>query len=130
MYMRQSAYNEVGASGLDLSLSPQNQESLRLFAGVVGQASFRWADASLNPKFLAGWSHEFDDDPATIDGSFESTPGSQFHLVGPTLDTDHAVGGASFNYATRYWQAGLNLDAQVGSRTMDEAATVSLSSRF
>ncbi len=68
--------------------------------------------------------------PATIDGSFESTPGSRFHLVGPTLDTDRAIGGASVSYVFSNWQAGLNLDASRGQNSMTEAATISLSSRF
>jgi uncharacterized protein with beta-barrel porin domain len=130
MYVHQGAYNEFGAGGTNLSLDPQNQKSLRSFAGVLAQGAFKWNDGSLQPQLLAGWSHEFMTDPATIDGSFESTPGSRFHLVGPTLDSDRAIGGASVSYVFSNWQAGLNIDAARGQNSMTEAATLSISSRF
>jgi hypothetical protein len=130
MYIHQGAYKETGASGTSLSLDPQNQQSVRAFAGVLAQGAFRWNDGNVQPQLLAGWSHEFMAGPATIDGSFESTPGSRFHLVGPTLDSDRAIGGASLSYVFSNWQAGVNLDATRGENTMTEAATISLSSRF
>src|SRR6185312_9830632 len=76
LYLRESAYNEVGAGGIGLSLKSQNQSSVRTFAGVLGQGNYVWDTGTLQPQLLLGWSHEFLATPATIDGSFESTPGS------------------------------------------------------
>ena len=68
--------------------------------------------------------------PATIDGSFESTPGSPFHLVGPTLDTNRIIGGASFAYIVGNWSAGVSYDAAHSSGSLSQSATINISSRF
>jgi len=130
MYLSESPYNEVGGGGAGVSLKSQNQTSVRSFAGVIGQGSYRFNEGAFMPQLLAGWSHEFMNDPATIDGSFESSPGSPFHLVGPTLDTNKIVGGMSFGYVMRNWSAGFNYDASASSGALAQSATISLSSRF
>jgi hypothetical protein len=130
LYLRESAYNEAGAGGIGLSLKPQNQNSVRTFAGVLGQGNYLWDTGTLQPQLLVGWSHEFLNTPATIDGSFESTPGSPFHLVGPTLEPNKIIGGASFAYVVGNWSAGINYDAAASTGTLAQSATISLSSRF
>jgi uncharacterized protein YhjY with autotransporter beta-barrel domain len=130
LYLRESAYNEVGAGGIGLSLKPQNQNSVRTFAGVLGQGNYSWDTGTLQPQLLVGWSHEFLNTPATIDGSFEATPGSPFHLVGPTLEPNKIIGGASFAYVVGNWSAGINYDAAASTGTLAQSATISLSSRF
>ncbi len=130
LYTRESAYNENGAGGIGLSLKPTDQKSLRSFAGVLGQGTYVWDNGNLQPQLLVGWSHEFLNTPATIDGSFESTPGSPFHLVGPTLEPNKIIGGASFAYVLGNWSAGFNYDAAASSGTLAQSATISLSSRF
>jgi Autotransporter beta-domain len=129
-YLYESAYKEAGAKGLDLQLNAQSQDSVRSFAGVMAQSSFTWADGSVLPQFLAGWSHEFLSSPATINGSFEAAPGSPFRLVGPTVDTDRVIGGASVAYVFGNWSAGINYDAAASQGSMNQSATLSLSSRF
>jgi uncharacterized protein with beta-barrel porin domain len=94
LYMRESAYNEIGAGGIGLSLRQNAQKSARSFAGLLGQGTYAWDNGNLQPQLLVGWSHEFLNTPATIDGTFESTPGSPFHLVGPTLEPNKIIGGA------------------------------------
>jgi len=130
LYLTQSAYDEVSASGINLRLKSQNQQSVRAFAGILGQGSFEYDDGSFVPQLLAGWSQEFMNSPATIDGSFESAPGSPFHLVGPTLDSSRIVGGMSLAYVLRNWAAGLNVDASGNSGARTGSATFTLSSRF
>ena len=130
LYLRQGAYNEASAGGMNLSLNQQNQQSVRSFAGVLGQGSYVWDNGNFQPQLLVGWSHEFLNTPATIDGSFESTPGSPFHLVGPTLEPNKLIGGASLAYVLGNWSAGINYDASANSGTLAQSATISLSSRF
>ena len=130
LYLSESAYNEVGGGGIGVSLKPQSQTSVRSFAGVIGQGSYRFNEGAFMPQLLAGWSHEFMNEPATIDGSFESMPGSPFHLVGPTLDANKVVGGMSFGYVLRNWSAGFNYDASASSGALAQSATFSISSRF
>ena len=130
LYTRTSAYTENGAGGIGLSLRQSDQQSVRSFAGVLGQGSYVWDNGNLQPQLLVGWSHEFLNTPATIDGSFESTPGSPFHLVGPTLEPNKIIGGASFAYVVGNWSAGFNYDAATSSGTLAQSATISLSSRF
>ena len=132
LYLRQSAYSEIGAGGIGLSLKPGDQKSLRSFAGLLGQGTYAWDNGNLQPQLLVGWSHEFLNTPATIDGSFESTPGSPFHLVGPTLEPNRIIGGASFAYVVGNWSAGFNYDASASSSSgpMAQSATINLSSRF
>jgi uncharacterized protein YhjY with autotransporter beta-barrel domain len=130
LYMRESAYTENGAGGIGLSLKSGDQKSMRSFAGVLGQGSYAWDNGNLQPQLLVGWSHEFLNSPATIDGSFESTPGSPFHLVGPTLEPNRIIGGASFAYVVGNWSAGFNYDAAASSGALAQSATISLSSRF
>src|SRR5207342_796315 len=115
LYLHQGTYVENGASGVGLSLKSQSQESFRSFAGVLGQGSFTYDNGVLQPQLLIGWSHEFKTSPATIDGTFESAPGSPFHLVGPTLEPNHVIGGASFAYVMGNWAAGVNYDASAST---------------
>ena len=130
LYLREGAYNETGGVGIGLSLKPQDQQSVRSFAGVVGQGTYSWNNGNLQPQLLVGWSHEFMNGPATIDGSFESAPGSPFHLVGPTVEPNRIIGGASFAYILGNWSAGVNYDASASTGTLAQSATISLSSRF
>ena len=130
LYLRESTYTEVGAGGIGVSLKDQAQQSVRTFAGVLGSGTYTWDNGNLQPQILVGWSHEFLNSPSTIDGSFESTPGSPFHLVGPTLEPNKIIGGASFAYVFGNWAAGLNYDATQSSGSLAQSATVSLSSRF
>jgi uncharacterized protein YhjY with autotransporter beta-barrel domain len=130
LYLRDGAYNETGGGGIGLSLKPQDQQSVRSFAGVVGQGSYSWNNGNLQPQLLVGWSHDFMNSPATIDGSFESAPGSPFHLVGPTVEPNRIIGGASFAYILGNWSAGVNYDASASTGTLAQSATISLSSRF
>jgi uncharacterized protein YhjY with autotransporter beta-barrel domain len=130
LYLREGTYNEVGGGGVGLSLKSQNQQSVRSFAGVVGQGLYSWNSGNIQPQLLVGWSHEFMNSPATIDGSFEATPGSPFHLVGPTVEPNKIVGGASFAYIVGNWSAGFNYDASASTGTLAQSATISLSSRF
>ncbi len=130
LYLNEGSYTEANAGGLGLSLKSQNQQSYRGFAGVVGQGNYSWDAGNLQPQLIVGWSHEFNNNPATIDGTFESTPGSPFHLVGPMLDPNRIVGGASFAYVLGNWSAGINYDAMASSGSLAQSATISLSSRF
>ena len=130
MYLNQGAYNESGGGGLGLSLKSQSQTSVRSFAGVIGQGSYTFNEGAFMPQLLAGWTHEFANDPITIDGSFESSPGSPFHLVGPTLDANKVVGGMSLGYVMRNWAAGFNYDAAASQGSLAQSATFSISSRF
>jgi uncharacterized protein with beta-barrel porin domain len=130
LYLRDGAYNEIGGGGIGLSLNQQNQQSVRTFAGVAGQSTYAWNNGNLQPQLLVGWSHEFMNSPATIDGSFEAAPGSPFHLVGPTVEPNKLVGGASFAYIVGNWSAGINYDASASTGTLAQSATISLSSRF
>ena len=130
LYLKQDAYSENGGGGIGLSLRQQEQQSVRSFAGVLGQGNYTWDNGTLQPQLLVGWSHEFLNSPATIDGSFESTPGSPFHLVGPTLEPNKIIGGASFAYVLGNWSAGINYDAAAASGSLAQSATISLSSRF
>jgi uncharacterized protein with beta-barrel porin domain len=130
LYLREGTYNEVGGGGVGLTLKSQNQQSVRSFAGVVGQGLYAWNSGNIQPQLLVGWSHEFMNSPATIDGSFEATPGSPFHLVGPTVEPNKIVGGASFAYIVGNWAAGFNYDASASTGTLAQSATISLSSRF
>jgi hypothetical protein len=130
MYLNEGAYNEFGGGGMGVTLKAQSQTSVRTFAGVIGQGTYMFNEGAFMPQLLAGWSHEFVNDPVTIDGSFESTPGSPFHLVGPTLDANKIVGGMSFGYVLRNWSAGFNYDASASSGALAHSATISLSSRF
>jgi hypothetical protein len=130
MYFNQGAYNEVGGGGMSLSLRPQRQTSVRSFAGIIGQGTYSFNEGVFMPQLLAGWSHEFADDPATIDGFFESSPGSPFHLVGPTLDSNRIVGGMSFGYVMQNWSIGLNYDASANAGTLQQSATFGITTRF
>jgi hypothetical protein len=130
LYVYESQYGEVGAGALGVRLKPQNQTSARAFAGVIGQGSFNYDQGMLMPQFVAGWSHEFLNDTATIDGSFEAAPGSPFHLVGPTLDPNRVIGGVTLGYVLRNWSAGVNFDASSNSGALAQSATFSISSRF
>jgi uncharacterized protein YhjY with autotransporter beta-barrel domain len=130
MYLNQGAYRESGAGGAGLSLASQNQTSIRSFAGVIGQGSYAFNEGTFMPQLLAGWSHEFANDPITIDGSFESSPGSPFRLVGPTLDANKVVGGMSLGYVMRNWSAGFSYDAAASRGSLAQSATFSISSRF
>ena len=130
LYLHETAYGENGAGGFSLTLKPQNQKSARAFAGIIGQGTFNYDEGVFLPQVIAGWSHEFINDPITIDGAFESAPGSPFHLVGPTLEPNRIVGGMSFGYVLRNWSAGVNYDASRNSGALAQSATVSLSSRF
>ena len=130
LYLREGTYNEAGGGGIGLSLKQRNQQSVRSFAGVVGQGTYSWDSGNLQPQLLVGWSHDFMNSPATIDGSFEATPGSPFHLVGPTLEPNKIIGGASFAYVQGNWSAGINYDASASTGSLAQSATISLSSRF
>ena len=130
MYLNQGAYNEGGGGGIGLSINSQSQTSVRSFAGVIGQGSYVFNEGAFMPQLLAGWTHEFANDPITIDGSFESSPGSPFHLVGPTLDANKVVGGMSIGYVMRNWSAGFNYDAAASRGSLAQSATISISSRF
>ena len=130
LYVYESGYSESGANGLGLAMDSQSQKSVRGFAGVMAQSSFMWNDGNVLPQLLAGYSREFMTSPATIDGSFEAAPGSPFHLVGPTVDTNRIIGGASVAYVFGNWSAGLNYDAAESERSFAQSATVSISSRF
>jgi uncharacterized protein with beta-barrel porin domain len=130
MYLRDSSYNEGGAGGIGLSIKSQSQQSTRAFAGIIGQGNFSYDEGSLMPQVIAGWSHEFLNDTATIDASFEAAPGSPFHLVGPTVEPNHIVGGMSLGYVLRNWSAGVNYDASANSGSLAQSATFSISSRF
>jgi uncharacterized protein with beta-barrel porin domain len=103
---------------------------VRSFAGVIGQGSYAFNEGAFMPQLLAGWTHEFANDPITIDGSFESSPGSPFHLVGPTLASNKAIGGVSLGYVMRNWAAGFNYDASASRGSLAQSATFSISSRF
>jgi uncharacterized protein with beta-barrel porin domain len=129
-YFNQGAYEEVGAGGMGLSLRPQRQTSVRSFAGIIGQGTYAYNEGVFMPQVIAGWSHEFAEDPATIDGFFESSPGSPFHLVGPTLDSNRVIGGMSFGYVMRNWSVGLNYDASATSGSLQQSATFGLTTRF
>jgi uncharacterized protein YhjY with autotransporter beta-barrel domain len=130
MYLNQGAYEEFGGGGLGLSLRSQTTSSIRSFAGVIGQGTYVYNEGAFMPQLLAGWSHEFANDPITIDGSFESSPGSPFHLVGPTLDANKVVGGMSLGYVMRNWSAGFNYDASASRGSLAQSATFSITSRF
>jgi uncharacterized protein with beta-barrel porin domain len=103
---------------------------VRSFAGIIGQGTYSFNEGVFMPQLLAGWSHEFADDPATIDGFFESSPGSPFHLVGPTLDSNRIVGGMSFGYVMQNWSIGLNYDASANAGTLQQSATFGITTRF
>ena len=130
MYLNQGAYEEFGGGGVNLQLQSSSQTSVRSFAGVIGQGSYTFNEGAFMPQLLAGWTHEFANDPITIDGSFESSPGSPFHLVGPTLDANKVVGGMSLGYVMRNWSAGFNYDAAASRGSLAQSATFSISSRF
>jgi uncharacterized protein YhjY with autotransporter beta-barrel domain len=130
MYLNQGAYDEFGGGGMSLQLNSQSQTSVRSFAGVIGQGSYAFNEGAFMPQLLAGWTHEFANDPITIDGSFESSPGSPFHLVGPTLASNKVVGGVSLGYVMRNWSAGFNYDASASRGSLAQSATFSISSRF
>jgi hypothetical protein len=145
LYLHESAYSEDAVpcrfqlgdderckaiGGAALRLNANNQKSARAFAGIIGQGTFAHDEGVFLPQVIAGWSHEFINDPVTIDGAFESAPGSPFHLVGPTLEPNRIVGGMSFGYVLRNWTAGVNYDASANSGALAQSATVSLSSRF
>jgi uncharacterized protein YhjY with autotransporter beta-barrel domain len=130
MYLNQSAYSEFGGGGMSLQLNSMTQTSVRSFAGVIGQGSYAFNEGAFMPQLLAGWTHEFANDPITIDGSFESSPGSPFHLVGPTLASNKVVGGVSLGYVMRNWSAGFNYDASASRGSLAQSATFSISSRF
>jgi hypothetical protein len=130
LWLHEGTYAEDGGGGVGLTLKSQNQDSIRSFAGVLGQGTYKFDTGSLQPQLLVGWTHEFKTSPATIDGSFEAAPGSPFHLVGPTLEPNHIVGGASFAYVLGNWSAGINYDASASTGSLAQSATVSLSSRF
>jgi hypothetical protein len=130
MYFNQGAYDEVGGGGMGVSLRPQRQTSVRSFAGIIGQGTYSYNEGVFMPQLLAGWSHEFADDPATIDGFFESSPGSPFHLVGPTLDQNRVVGGMSFGYVMQNWSIGLNYDASANAGNLQQSATFGITTRF
>ncbi len=130
MYFNQSAYDEFGGGGMSLQLNSQSQTSVRSFAGVIGQGSYAFNEGAFMPQLLAGWTHEFANDPITIDGSFESSPGSPFHLTGPTLASNKVVGGVSLGYVMRNWSAGFNYDASASRGSLAQSATFSISSRF
>jgi len=57
-------------------------------------------------------------------------PGSPVHLVGPTVEPNHIVGGMSLGYVLRNWSAGVNYDASANSGSLAQSATFSISSRF
>jgi uncharacterized protein YhjY with autotransporter beta-barrel domain len=130
MYLNQGAYSEFGGGGMSLQLKSQTQSSVRSFAGVIGQGTYAFNEGAFMPQLLAGWTHEFVDDPVTIDGSFESSPGSPFRLVGPTLASNKVVGGVSLGYVMRNWSAGFNYDASASRGSLAQSATFSISSRF
>jgi uncharacterized protein YhjY with autotransporter beta-barrel domain len=130
MYLNQGSYEEFGGGGMNLQLQSSNQTSVRSFAGVIGQGSYTFNEGAFMPQLLAGWTHEFANDPITIDGSFESSPGSPFHLVGPALDANKVVGGMSLGYVMRNWSAGFNYDAAASQGSLAQSATFSISSRF
>lgn len=130
MHFNQGSYDEFGGGGMSLQLNSQTQTSVRSFAGVIGQGSYAFNEGAFMPQLLAGWTHEFANDPITIDGSFESSPGSPFHLVGPTLASNKAIGGVSLGYVMRNWAAGFNYDASASRGSLAQSATFSISSRF
>jgi uncharacterized protein YhjY with autotransporter beta-barrel domain len=130
MHFNQGSYDEFGGGGMSLQLNSQSQTSVRSFAGVIGQGSYAFNEGAFMPQLLAGWTHEFANDPITIDGSFESSPGSPFHLVGPTLASNKAIGGVSLGYVMRNWAAGFNYDASASRGSLAQSATFSISSRF
>ena len=130
MHLNQSAYDEFGGGGMSLQLNSMTQTSVRSFAGVIGQGSYAFNEGAFMPQLLAGWTHEFANDPITIDGSFESSPGSPFRLVGPTLASNKVVGGVSLGYVMRNWSAGFNYDASASRGSLAQSATFSISSRF
>jgi uncharacterized protein YhjY with autotransporter beta-barrel domain len=130
LYLRDGDYSETNAGGMGITFTSQNQKSVRGFAGVIGQGNFNYDQGVLMPQIVAGYSREFMNDPATIDGYFEAAPGSPFHLVGPTLNASRFVGGMSLGYVLHNWSAGINYDASANSGTLAQSATVSISSRF
>jgi uncharacterized protein YhjY with autotransporter beta-barrel domain len=130
MYLNLGSYDEAGGGGVGLSLRSQTHTSVRSFAGVIGQGSYAFNEGAFMPQLLAGWTHEFANDPITIDGSFESSPGSPFRLVGPQLDANKIVGGMSLGYVMRNWSAGFNYDASASRGSLAQSATFSISSRF
>jgi hypothetical protein len=50
--------------------------------------------------------------------------------VGPTLEPNKIIGGASFAYVLGNWSAGFSYDAAASTGALAQSATISLSSRF
>src|SRR5262249_16300312 len=59
LYLRESSYKEAGAGGIGLSLKEQTEQSVRAFAGVLGQGTYTWEAGNIQPQILVGWTHEF-----------------------------------------------------------------------
>lgn len=131
LYMHQTGYTETGGGdGINLDVGSQDARSFRVFAGVTAQSPFAFEGGYMLPQILAGWSHEFITNPATIDASFEALPGSSFALVGPQADPSKLIGGAGFSYVFENWSAGVNYDATHTSGSLAQSATISLTSKF
>ena len=130
-WMHQNGYSESGAgNGANLRLGAQDLKSVRLFAGVVAQSEFDFDGGDVQPQVMAGWSHEFQTKAPVIDAAFEALPGSPFALVGPTSDPSKMIGGASVAYIFENWSAGVNYDASQDQNSLQQSATVTITSKF
>ena len=129
LYLREGQYKENNAGGVGVALDSQNQKSVRGFAGIIGQGTYNYdsgrPDAAVRGGLFARI-HERSVDHRRL---LRPAPGSPFHLVGPTLEPSHLVGGMSLGYVLHNWSAGVNYDASANSGSLAQSATISISSR-
>ncbi len=108
-YINQTAFSEVGANSLNLSMQNQDTSALWLMPGVrIGKPLYHdnW---TLVPAFHASWVHDMIGEDRLIAGSLTGAGGT-FAVQGASSGRDYLVTGISMAAQSGSWRHRLVLD--------------------
>jgi Autotransporter beta-domain len=131
MELLSGSYTETqGGGGVNLRVSPGNQQAIRGFVGVSANGDFAFGDVHLLPRLLGGWNYTFSNTGTTMNTAFAVDTRTGFAVVGPDYGKSNLVGGAHLDLTVRNIAVSLGYDGSFSSNTQGQSALVEVSSWF
>jgi outer membrane autotransporter protein len=104
VHLRQNAFHEDGAGGLDLDGKRTSADSLRGSVGLKLGTRFDAGGVTLAPELRGRFEHEFLDTQVQTDVNFAGQPAAgQFTVVGATVPRDSVIVGGGLTALLSPW---------------------------
>lgn len=104
VHLRQNAFHEDGAGGLDLNGKRTSADSLRGSAGLKLGTRFDAGGVTLMPELRGRFEHEFLDTQVQTEMTFAGQPAAgQFTVVGATVPRDSIIVGGGLTALLSSW---------------------------